>query len=248
MTYDLFLSSLHPEDCDEDRCGGQAIPSGLSCLIRIEYSTIWPRWQPPLAQRPGDLLPGYGRTGSFSMDGVVYDITEAKSAEQRMRELQAELLHATRLSTLGEMAGVLAHEINQPLSAAVNYLDGSTALIASGTNPGSSRLAMAGLRQGAQADGTCRRYRAAPDPVHPHGRRRAADRRRQHAGRRGGHAGASRSRPAGRARDLGARTGPAGRIGRQGPDPADCGQPDPQRAGSHGQRAQTRSFGRDHGA
>jgi PAS domain S-box-containing protein len=142
MTYDLFLSSLHPEDVTKiDAAVRQSLQDFMP--YRIEYRTIWPdgslHWLNALGTSYRDTT-----DGSVHMDGVVYDITEAKSAEQRMRELQAELLHATRLSTLGEMAGVLAHEINQPLSAAVNYLDGSTALIASGKS-GEFELAMAGL-------------------------------------------------------------------------------------------------------
>jgi PAS domain S-box-containing protein len=49
------------------------------------------------------------------------DITERKKAEERTREHQAELLDMSRLTTVGEMASGLAHELNQPLCAAVNY-------------------------------------------------------------------------------------------------------------------------------
>jgi signal transduction histidine kinase len=54
--------------------------------------------------------------------GTVIDITERKSAEQereKLRQLEADLAHTNRVSTLGEMAASLAHEIKQPISAAI---------------------------------------------------------------------------------------------------------------------------------
>jgi two-component system sensor kinase FixL len=48
---------------------------------------------------------------------MVIDVTERNLAQQESRRLQDELLHAARVSTMGELAGALAHEINQPLSA-----------------------------------------------------------------------------------------------------------------------------------
>jgi PAS domain S-box-containing protein len=61
---------------------------------------------------------------------LVMDVTERNLAQQESKRLQDELLHAGRISTMGELAGTLAHEINQPLSAimsnaqaAKRYLD-----------------------------------------------------------------------------------------------------------------------------
>ena len=53
--------------------------------------------------------------------GSIVDITERKRAEEKARLHLAELAHAGRLSTVGEMFSGLAHEINQPLAAASNY-------------------------------------------------------------------------------------------------------------------------------
>jgi PAS domain S-box-containing protein len=65
--------------------------------------------------------------------GTVIDVTERRRAEQeraRLRQLEADLAHINRVSTLGEMAASLAHEITQPFttarnnaSAALNFLD-----------------------------------------------------------------------------------------------------------------------------
>jgi C4-dicarboxylate-specific signal transduction histidine kinase len=51
--------------------------------------------------------------------GMVEDITERKRAEESLRQAQAELAHVTRVTTLGELATSIAHEINQPLAAIV---------------------------------------------------------------------------------------------------------------------------------
>ncbi len=55
---------------------------------------------------------------------VARDITKRRRAEDEARLHQEELIHVARLSTMGEMASGLAHEINQPLSAIVNYANG----------------------------------------------------------------------------------------------------------------------------
>jgi PAS domain S-box-containing protein len=54
--------------------------------------------------------------------GTVMDITERKRAEQereRLRQLQADLAHLSRVTTMGELTASLAHEIRQPISAAI---------------------------------------------------------------------------------------------------------------------------------
>ena len=53
------------------------------------------------------------------------DVTEVRKAEEISRQHQAELVHVCRLSTMGEMATGLAHELNQPLAAIVNYASGA---------------------------------------------------------------------------------------------------------------------------
>ena len=52
--------------------------------------------------------------------GVVVDLTERKQAEERLQKSQSELAHVLRVTTRGEMAASIAHEINQPLGAIVN--------------------------------------------------------------------------------------------------------------------------------
>ncbi|MBX3414311.1 MAG: PAS domain S-box protein [Pirellulales bacterium] len=55
------------------------------------------------------------------------DITERVLQQERMQSLEGQLAHVNRLSTLGEMASGLAHELNQPLGAIANYAETSLA-------------------------------------------------------------------------------------------------------------------------
>jgi PAS domain S-box-containing protein len=50
---------------------------------------------------------------------VCEDVTERKRAEEALHRAQAELAHVTRLTTLGQLAASIAHEVNQPLAAIV---------------------------------------------------------------------------------------------------------------------------------
>lgn len=63
---------------------------------------------------------------------VFRDITERKNAAEEARQHQIELAHVARLSTMGEMASGIAHELNQPLSAISNYTRGSIRMLKSG--------------------------------------------------------------------------------------------------------------------
>ena len=48
---------------------------------------------------------------------LAMDVTERTAAQLESKRLEDELAHAARITTMGELAGALAHEINQPLSA-----------------------------------------------------------------------------------------------------------------------------------
>lgn len=60
------------------------------------------------------------------------EIAEREQADARLLELQSELFHAVRLSAVGQMAGALAHELNQPLAAATNFVNAARRLLANG--------------------------------------------------------------------------------------------------------------------
>jgi PAS domain S-box-containing protein len=70
--------------------------------------------------------PSKGESGSFEFVGAVTDVTERKRAEEELqqkevslREAQTELAHVSRVTTLGELAASIAHELNQPLTGMV---------------------------------------------------------------------------------------------------------------------------------
>jgi C4-dicarboxylate-specific signal transduction histidine kinase len=58
-------------------------------------------------------------TDAVRLVGAVQDTTERKHAEEAMRSMRSELVRVTQLSTMGQMAASIAHEINQPLAAIV---------------------------------------------------------------------------------------------------------------------------------
>ena len=72
-------------------------------------------------------------SGNFEFVGAVTDITESKRAEQTLQKAQAELAHVTRVATLGELAGSIAHEISQPLGGITNYVHVGLRFLASGS-------------------------------------------------------------------------------------------------------------------
>jgi C4-dicarboxylate-specific signal transduction histidine kinase len=76
-----------------------------------------------------------------------------EEAHQALRQHQAELAHALRLHTMGEMAAALAHEINQPLCAITNYAQGGVQRLRAGTlDPTVLRLAFEAIaREGLRA-------------------------------------------------------------------------------------------------
>jgi two-component system sensor kinase FixL len=55
--------------------------------------------------------------------GFIRDVSERQKTEHRLHELQAQLIHVSRVNEMGAMASALAHELNQPLGAAMNYLN-----------------------------------------------------------------------------------------------------------------------------
>jgi len=64
----------------------------------------------PVLNPSGDLVQFVGSST---------DITERKRAEEALRQTQADLAHVTRATTMGELTASLAHEVNQPIAAAV---------------------------------------------------------------------------------------------------------------------------------
>jgi two-component system sensor kinase FixL len=79
---------------------------------------------------PMELAVGEARVGPRRVfTGFVRDLTERQQTEKRLQDIQAELLHVSRLSAMGQMASALAHELNQPLTAILNYVRAARRLL-----------------------------------------------------------------------------------------------------------------------
>jgi PAS domain S-box-containing protein len=72
------------------------------------------RW---LLVRNVPLRDGHGEIVKWYGTGI--DIEDRKRAEEGLRKAQADLAHANRVTTMGELSASLAHEINQPISGAI---------------------------------------------------------------------------------------------------------------------------------
>jgi two-component system sensor kinase FixL len=72
--------------------------------------------------------------------GFVRDITASERVERQVHQLQTNLLQSSRLTVMSEMASALAHELNQPLSAIMGYVDAAQHVLASGPGKGMTRV------------------------------------------------------------------------------------------------------------
>src|SRR5262249_37588721 len=64
--------------------------------------------------------------------GTLHDITDRRRAEDEARQMQDRIAHFGRISTMGEMAAGIAHEVNQPLTAIATYAQACQRLLANG--------------------------------------------------------------------------------------------------------------------
>jgi len=79
---------------------------------------------------PMELSIGEATGGDKLFTGFIRDLTERRQTEQRLETLQSELIHVSRVSAMGTMASTLAHELNQPITAVANYVEGIRDLLA----------------------------------------------------------------------------------------------------------------------
>lgn len=82
--------------------------------------------------------------------GTIHDITDRRRAEDEARQMQERIAHFGRISTMGEMAAGIAHEVNQPLTAIATYAQACQRLISTG-NFTNEEIAEALAHIGAQA-------------------------------------------------------------------------------------------------
>jgi two-component system, LuxR family, sensor kinase FixL len=79
---------------------------------------------------PMKLAVGEMRRGDqIYFTGFIRDLTEREQSAAMLDQARSELARLARLNELGEMASTLAHELNQPLSAIANYVQGSRRML-----------------------------------------------------------------------------------------------------------------------
>ena len=94
--------------------------------------------------------------GRAEVDGAALDLLTAVDISARIEALdsqrsrQEKLLFTSRLMSVGEMAATLAHELNQPLAAIVNYLNGSLRLVDQAGGPVQVERALVAARTQAE--------------------------------------------------------------------------------------------------
>lgn len=123
----MNIKVIMPMDYAEkhDAYIGNYINSGVKRIIGIgrevrgrhKDGTVF-----PLELSVGEAVTPDGR----QFIGVLRDLRPRKEAEQRLSQLQADLVHMARVNAMDEMGAAMAHELNQPLTAIMLYLQAVT--------------------------------------------------------------------------------------------------------------------------
>ena len=135
---DYASSVVHPDDRERFRDGfARALAAGGG--FELEYRIVRPDGavREVHSRAQVSAVPG---GESRVVTGTLHDITDRKRAEQEMRQSHEKLTHVARLSTMGEMATSLAHEINQPLTAIASFAQASLRMLGSPAGPHSAEL------------------------------------------------------------------------------------------------------------
>jgi PAS domain S-box-containing protein len=123
-TLDILSEYIHPEDRQSISEQRTAALVGKAPWA-IAYRIVLPGGAIKFIESVAD--PVFDRDGAvIEYVGAIIDVTDRKMAEQRLRNAeedlrlaQADLAHASRVNIMGELTAALAHEVNQPITAAV---------------------------------------------------------------------------------------------------------------------------------
>jgi PAS domain S-box-containing protein len=115
IDFDRFLQAIHPDDREPTQRAVRHSLEGrgeFEAEYRVTARDDATRWVVARGQveRDTDGKP-------LRLRGVSVDITQRKQAEAEAQRQRAELAHVARVSTMGELAASVAHELNQPLGA-----------------------------------------------------------------------------------------------------------------------------------
>ena len=130
LDFDRFRSRLHPDDRESVL---KAVDSslGAGAEYQSEYRVVLPdgqlRW---IAGRGHVEFDGDGQP--VRMRGASVDITERKLAELEAARHRNEMAHLSRVTTVGELSGSLAHELNRPLGAILSNAQAAQRMLANG--------------------------------------------------------------------------------------------------------------------
>ena len=115
LSYDLFLQMIHPEDRRYvEEMSRQAVREAKG--YEIPFRVVLPDGSIKHIHSVGK--PFFEANGNVSeYIGVSMDVTQRKRDEESLQLAQAELARVARLTTIGELAASIAHEIKQPLAA-----------------------------------------------------------------------------------------------------------------------------------
>ena len=123
VTLELIAQRIHPED-------RAAVQEAFESASReksefdLEHRLLMPDGSVKYLHVVG--RPSTDESGRFEFVGAVTDLTERRRAEEALRQAQFTLARVTRVTTLGEITASIAHEVNQPLAAAIT--DSNTCL------------------------------------------------------------------------------------------------------------------------
>jgi len=125
--YEAFFRRIHPDDQEKVKTAVET--AGREKVgFELDYRVVLPGGQIRDIHVLGH--PVFGPSGDFVENiGTVMDVTERKRAEderEKLRQAQADLAHVSRVTTMGELSASLAHEIKQPIAAAIT--DANTCL------------------------------------------------------------------------------------------------------------------------
>jgi C4-dicarboxylate-specific signal transduction histidine kinase len=117
-SYAALMERIHAEDRPVFE---QAIQRAVRERSRFqhEYRIVLPDGSVKHLQSVGQ--PCVTQSGDLEFVGAVMDITERRCAEEALRSAHEKLARVARLTTLGELAASVSHEINQPLGAIVTH-------------------------------------------------------------------------------------------------------------------------------
>jgi PAS domain S-box-containing protein len=110
VEYDLWMDTLHPDDRERVHEEMHAA-FAKQVPLRFEYRVVV---DGEIRHILSEGHPEFDRNGDLLYCGVVVDITEQKAVEEVFANMQSELSTALRLASLGELAGSVVHEVNQP--------------------------------------------------------------------------------------------------------------------------------------